>query len=126
MSELITHVLVGGGGNFEAHPFDRSPSRRIFMMGRPPKFDLDFRKHAVELARVSSRPRSKIAFDLGVSDTTLSKWMNNSKKEPKEREDLSRSEHEELVLLRAEKREWILEREILKKATAFWVKESHK
>jgi Integrase core domain len=46
------------------------------MMGRPPKFDLDFRKHAVELARVSSRPRSKIAFDLGVSDSheTVDWW----------------------------------------------------
>jgi transposase len=95
-------------------------------MGRPPKFDSDFRKHAVELARVSSRPRSKIAFDLGVSDATLSKWMNNSKSDPKEPEALTSSEHEELILLRAEKREWILEREILKKATAFWVKEFHK
>ncbi len=95
------------------------------MMGRPQKFDADFRKHAVELARVSSRPRSRIAFDLGVSDTTLSKWMNTSNDDPKE-QGLTVSEREELLLLRAEKREWILEREILKKATAFWVKESNK
>jgi transposase-like protein len=54
-------------------------------MGRTPKFDSDFRKHAVELTRVSTRPRSKIAFDLGVSDATLSKWMDNSKSDPKNR-----------------------------------------
>lgn len=33
------------------------------------------------------------------------------------------SDKAELDQLRAEKREWILEREILKKAMAFWVKE---
>jgi hypothetical protein len=41
-----------------------------------------------------------------------------------EPEPLTVSERVELEGLRAEKREWILEREILKKATAFWVKES--
>lgn len=95
-------------------------------MGRNQKFDADFRKHAVELVRVSSAPRSKVAFDLGVSDTTLSKWMNISKKDPKEQEDLTVSEREQFLQLLAEKREWILEREILKKATAFWVRESSK
>jgi hypothetical protein len=39
-------------------------------------------------------------------------------------ETMSVSERAELEQLRAEKREWILEREILKKAMAFWVKES--
>ena len=34
------------------------------------------------------------------------------------------SDKAELEQLRSEKREWILEREILKKAMAFWVKES--
>ena len=51
--------------------------------------------------------------------------MNTSNTDPKD-EGLTVSERDELVLLRAEKREWILEREILKKATAFWVKESNK
>jgi transposase len=37
---------------------------------------------------------------------------------------LNISERQELFTLRAEKREWLMEREILKKATAFWVKES--
>jgi transposase-like protein len=38
---------------------------------------------------------------------------------------LSVSERRELDQLRREKREWVVEREILKKATAFWVKESN-
>lgn len=93
-------------------------------MGRPSKFDAEFRSHAVELVRVSRKPRRQIAADLGVSDTTLSKWMTTSDEDSGKKEVLSRSEREELEQLRAEKREWIMEREILKKATAFWVKES--
>jgi transposase len=93
-------------------------------MGRPLKFDVEYRAHAVELVRVSRKPRRQIAADLGVSDTTLSKWMIASKKDPDGKDVLSVSERQELELLRAEKREWVLEREILKKATAFWVKES--
>ena len=83
-------------------------------MGRPSRFDSEFRAHAVELVKVSRRPRSQIASDLGVSDTTLGKWMTDSagSKEP---EPLTISERTELDQLRAEKREWILEREILKK-----------
>ena len=93
-------------------------------MGRPLKFDSDFREHAVELVRISSKPRYRIAAELGVSDTTLAKWMTQSRDASGGDDELSLQEREELEQLRREKREWILEREILKKATAFWVKES--
>lgn len=71
---------------------------------------------------MSQRPRCQIAEELGVSDTTLSKWMAKSEIDvaPK---SLTVSEKAELDQLRADKREWVLEREILKKAMAFWVKE---
>ena len=93
-------------------------------MGRPSKFDSEYRAHAVELVRLSRKPRCQIAADLGVSDTTLSKWMNTAKDDPGKKDVLSLTERQELEQLRAEKREWVMEREILKKATAFWVKES--
>ena len=72
---------------------------------------------------MSQRPRCQIASELGLSDTTLAKWMAISEKDvvPK---PLGLGEKAELNQLRAEKREWVLEREILKKAMAFWVKES--
>lgn len=44
-------------------------------MGRRTKFDDEFRGHAVEMARVAGRPRYEVAADLGISDTTLAKWM---------------------------------------------------
>ena len=93
-------------------------------MSRPSRFDADFRLHAVELVGLSRKPKARIAADLGVSATTLSKWMDANKKKTGDPDVLTRSEREELLALRVEKREWILEREILKKAMAFWVKES--
>lgn len=72
---------------------------------------------------MSQRPRYQIASELGLSDTTLAKWMAKSEKD-KAPESLRPGEKAELDQLRAEKREWVLEREILKKAMAFWVKES--
>ena len=77
----------------------------------------------MELARMSRRPRCQIADELGISDTTLSKWMTQSEND-RAPESLAVSDKAELDQLRVEKREWILEREILKKAMAFWVKES--
>lgn len=94
-------------------------------MGRPSKFDREYRAHAVELVRVSGRPRTQIAADLGVSTTTLAKWMDDKESKKPGEPVLSVSERLELEQLRREKREWVLEREILKKATAFWVKESN-
>jgi len=70
------------------------------------------------MVRVSGRPRYRVAADLGVSDTTLAKWMAKDKASDNE-DPLTVSEREELERLRAEKRYWVMEREILKKATAF-------
>ena len=106
----------------EAPPGCRSPGR-VRSMGRSSKFDVGFQAHAVELARMSQRPRCQIASELGLSDTTLAKWMAKSEKD-KAPESLGLGERAELDQLRAEKREWLLERELLEKAMAFWVKES--
>ncbi|MCP3937435.1 MAG: transposase [Actinomycetia bacterium] len=82
-------------------------------MGRRSKFDVEFRCQAVEMAGVSGRPRYQVAADLGISDTTLAKWMKQQNEDSGET-PLTISEREELEMLRSEKREWIMEREILK------------
>ena len=98
-------------------------------MSTPSIFDAEFRARACELASTSSKPRLEIATDLGISDATLYKWMAKSKT-PKnvapEGDDrpLTVSELAELKQLRKLKYEWEEERLILKKATAFFVKES--
>ena len=98
-------------------------------MSRPSIFDAEFRARACELVASSSKPRSRIAADLGVSDATLYNWMTKSKtpKNPSpddEDEPLTPSERAELKRLRKAQHVWEMEREILKKATAFFVKEN--
>jgi transposase len=92
-------------------------------------FDAEFCARACELVRSSSKLRLQIAADLGVSDATLYKWMAKSKT-PKtvpvdvDDEPLTLSERAELKQLRKLKYQWEEEPEILKKATAFFVKEN--
>ena len=98
-------------------------------MSRPSMFDAEFRARACELAASSSKPRVQIAADLGVSDATLYKWMAKSRtpKDPPvdgDDEPLTPTERAELKRLRKAQHVWEMEREILKKATAFFVKEN--
>ena len=93
-------------------------------MGRSAKFDVEFRCQAVEMARVSGRPRYQVAADLGISDTTLAKWMAKDKATD-DNNPLTIPEREHYEQLQEEKRVWVMEREILKKSMAFWVKESN-
>lgn len=76
----------------------------------------------MDLVRSSSRPRVVIAGELGLSDATLARWMTDNAEQLPEPE-LTCSERAELIQLRSEKREWTIEREILKKGMAWWVKE---
>ena len=98
-------------------------------MSRPSRVDAEFRARACELVASSSKPRVQIAADLGISDATLYKWMTKSKtpKTPPvdpDDEPLTPSERAELKRLRKAQHVWEMEREILKKATAFFVKEN--
>lgn len=93
-------------------------------MSKRVKFDEEFRRHAVDMASVSGRPRYQIAADLGISDTTLAKWMKKHR-DHQPQAPLTADERAELDQLRAEKRDWAIEREILKRSMALGVKEKH-
>ncbi len=82
-----------------------------------------FKREAVELVRISGRPIRQIADELGVSDQTLRNWIVKDDAERGMAGELTADEREELKLLRRENRRLRMEREILKKAAAFFAAE---
>ena len=89
---------------------------------RRPIYSAEFRAEAVRRVRHSDEPLLNIARDLGVSTGSLQTWVEASR--PKPEVPLTDDERTELRRLRKENRELKLDREILKKATAFFAKQS--
>ena len=83
-----------------------------------------FRAEAVELVRSSSQSIRSLAADLGIAEQTLRNWVRQAAVDAGEREGLTTAEREELQRLRRENRLLREEREILKKAAAFFAKET--
>ena len=97
-------------------------------MGRPSKFPEEFRREAVELVRSSDRPRVEVARSLGISDTALANWVRAAEAEEARvasPEALSEHERVELARLRREVVELRQDREILRKAAAYFARETN-
>ena len=90
------------------------------------RFTAEFRREAVALVERGEHTIAMIASDLGLSKNTLYGWVSNSKSEPRSRQPRESSSDMELDIVRLRKENAILkmERDILKKATAFFAKES--
>jgi len=90
---------------------------------RPP-YPPEFRAEAIALVRSSGKSRRAIAEDLGISSETLRLWLKQADLDAGVRQDgLTTDEREELARLRRENRTLREEREILKKAAAFFARE---
>lgn len=89
-----------------------------------PPYPEEFKQEAVRLVKTSDRPLSQIANELGVAWETLRKWVRQSDIDEGTLQGLSTDDHEELRRLRRENRILQQEREVLKKAAAFFAKES--
>ena len=95
-------------------------------MGRPSKYPAEFRESAVAMVGDTGKPVAQVARDLGVNDTTSGMWVTADRRARGDRlpDVVSETERVELVRLRRENATLRLEREILKKAAAFFVSES--
>jgi transposase len=90
---------------------------------RPP-YPPEFRAEAVRLVQSSGKPVSMIARELGVSVESLRNWVHRKETDNGQREGLTTNDQEELRRLRRENRILREEREILKKAAAFFAWET--
>jgi transposase len=91
-----------------------------------PAYPPEFRREAIRLVRASDEehPIPRIAREIGVSYGTLRSWVNQGEIDSGEREGLTTEEKEELHRrLRREVKTLRQEKEILRKAAAFFARE---
>jgi transposase len=87
-------------------------------------FTKEFKRDAVELVRSTGRPIAEIARELGIYDSTLGNWVRQDRIDRGEAEGLTSEERARLRQLEAENAKLRMERDLLKRTVAFWVKET--
>ena len=87
-------------------------------------FSPEFKAETVELIRSSGRSIPDVCADLDLTVTTVRNWVRQARIDAGEAEGLTTDEREELRRLRAENRTLRMERDLMKKAAAFFAKDS--
>ena len=90
------------------------------------QFSDAFKSEAVRLTRESGRPVAQMARELGISDNVLYRWRNEQhqvESQGRTRQAV-RAEQDELTRLRRENETLRKERDFLKRAAAFFARES--
>ena len=94
--------------------------------GRRPRrsFSDEYKAEVIELCRTSSKSIAQVCRDLGLGETAVRRWIAQAEIDAGRRPGLTTDEHAELVVLRKEIRVLREERDILKRATVFFAKET--
>ena len=88
------------------------------------QFDEEFKAQAVRLVLDDGKPIAAVARDLDLTESALRNWVERSRADRTSgRTGLTTAEREELARLRKDNRELRMERDVLKKATAFFAKD---
>lgn len=92
----------------------------------PPRYPDAFRAEAVALVQSGERSLPQIARELGINEQTLRNWVKRTEIDAGRGApgELTSDERAELVWLRRENRVLQQEKEILKKAAAYFAKET--
>jgi transposase len=89
--------------------------------GRYPR---EFRRDVAALVIDQRRTVAEVARELDLVEQTVSNWVRQERVDRGEREGLSTEDREEMTRLRREVKRLTMERDLLKRSVAFWVKES--
>jgi transposase len=87
-------------------------------------FTREFKEEAVRLVLEQKAPVAETARNLGIGENLLRRWKTEFEKST-ESNSVSEDDRAELERLRAENRRLRMERDILKKATAFFANEKN-
>ena len=87
-------------------------------------FSAQFKAETVELIRSSGKAIGQVCRDLDLTETAVRRWVQQAEIDAGKRPGLTTAERAELAELRREVRILREEREILKKAAAFFAKET--
>jgi transposase len=87
-------------------------------------FSKEFKAEVVDLVRRPGNTAASVARDLDLTETAVRSWANQADVDDGRREGLTSDERAELARLRKENRVLREERDILKRATAFFARET--
>jgi transposase len=88
------------------------------------KFSDEFKRDAVDLVLTTGRAVAEVAAELGIYDSTLGSWVRRHQDEQASGSGLSLDERARLKEREAENAKLRVERDLLDRTVAFWVKES--
>jgi transposase len=87
------------------------------------RYPQEFHRDVAALVIDQGRSVADVATELNLVEQTVYTWVRQEKIDRGETEGLTSDEREELARLRREVKRLSVERELLKRAVAFWVKE---
>ncbi len=88
------------------------------------KFDEDFKAGAVRIVRETGKPIAQVARELGINEGTLGNWCAQERRARRKDRSLDPDERAELERLRRENAELAMQRDVLKRSVALWVREA--
>ena len=95
------------------------------MTARPRRsFTPEFKAQTVELVRTSGKSVAQVCLELDLTETAVRRWLAQAEIDAGQRQGLTTDQHQELARLRRENRVLREERDILRKAAAFFAKET--